>query len=133
MIACYDVRREDLDYEAIRERFREWRSTAEDLLLGDYYPLTSYSLEMDAWIAWQFDRPELGRGSIQAFRREDSVYEVGRFPLRGVEPEAQYRITDVDADGPVVVTGAELLDPGLRIEVTDRPGAALIIYERVND
>ena len=38
-------------------------------MLGDYYPLTPYSLANDAWIGWQFDRPEEGDGMIQVFRR----------------------------------------------------------------
>ena len=30
-----------------------------DLLLGDFYPLTPYSLAEDVWLAWQFDRPSM--------------------------------------------------------------------------
>ena len=28
-------------------------------MLGDYYPLTPYSIQPADWIAWQFDRPDL--------------------------------------------------------------------------
>ena len=37
-------------------------------LEGDFYPLTRYHLEKNDWVAWQFDRPDLGRGVVQAFR-----------------------------------------------------------------
>ena len=42
-------------------------------MLGDYYPLTSYSLQPDHWIAWQFNRPETGDGVVQAFRRPSAT------------------------------------------------------------
>jgi alpha-galactosidase len=42
----------------------EWRLYA-DLYLGDYYPLTPYTTANNAWVAWQFDRPESGRGMAQ--------------------------------------------------------------------
>ena len=66
--ACFDVRRTDLDYDMIRRVMGQWREFAE-YYYGDYYPLTSYSLENDVWMAWQFDCPELGEGMVQAFRR----------------------------------------------------------------
>jgi len=33
---------------------------AATVFLGDYYPLTPYSLSEHDWIAWQFDRPSPG-------------------------------------------------------------------------
>ncbi|HWE64027.1 MAG TPA: glycoside hydrolase family 36 protein, partial [Chloroflexota bacterium] len=51
---------------------REWRAFAATLL-GDYYPLTPYSIDTNIWMAWQFDRPEAGTGVVQAFRRDTST------------------------------------------------------------
>ena len=84
-IACFDVRRKDLDYGLIRRVLGQWRQVA-PYYFGDYYPLTPYSLDAAVWIAWQFDRPDLGEGMVQAFRRGESVYEAARFRLRGLEP-----------------------------------------------
>lgn len=47
-------------------------------------------------MAWQFDRPELGEGMVQAFRRTESPYESARFLLRSLEPDGQYTLTDPD-------------------------------------
>jgi len=47
------------------------------------------------WLAWQFDVPEKGEGMVQAFRREQSPYKSVRFPLRGLEADAQYQVSDV--------------------------------------
>ena len=42
------------------------------LMLGDYYPLTPYTLQPDQWIAWQFSRPALGESVVQAFRHAEA-------------------------------------------------------------
>ncbi len=58
----------DVQKESVRGEWRKIRT----YMLGDYYPLTPYSLQRDQWIAWQFDRPDLGGGEVQAFRRPES-------------------------------------------------------------
>ena len=73
---------------------------------GDYYPLTGYSLDETAWMAWQFDRPDLGEGVVQVFRRAGSYYESARFPLGGLEADARYIITDLDSGRSQEQTGA---------------------------
>ncbi len=124
----YDVRREDIDYEAVRGLVREWREIAPLLLEGDYYPLTSYSTERDAWIGWQFDRPEAGAGLVQVFRREESIYEAARLPLRGLDPATEYTVTDLDDPKPTRMSGRELMDEGLPVAIGERPGSALVTY-----
>ncbi len=99
--------------------------------LGDYYPLTSYSKARDVWLAWQFDLPEDDEGMVQAFRREQSPYESARLPLRGLKPDAQYRVTDVDSsEGPQTFTGHELMTRGLRVQVSQSPEAIVLIYRQ---
>ena len=58
---CTDVRQDKTDWDSFRRLVDDWRKLA-PCYLGDYYPLTSYSLADDTWIAWQFDRPEEGQG-----------------------------------------------------------------------
>ncbi len=130
--ACFDVRRTDLDYAMLRRVMGQWREVAE-YFLGDYYPLTPYSLENDVWIAWQFDCPEQGAGLVQAFRRGDSVYESARFRLRGLEPDAVYTVRNLDEPGSVTMAGRELAEPGLSIAIDQQPGSVMIIYQRVTD
>ena len=43
------------------------------LMLGDMYPLLPHSLSEGAWLAAQYDRPELGQGMIVVFRRRWSA------------------------------------------------------------
>ena len=96
------------------------------------YPLTPASLGADVWLAWQFDRPEAGRGVVQAFRREGSIYETARIKLRGLDPAARYRLTDLDhLTAPREVAGHELMGTGLELVITLRPGSAVLTYEKM--
>lgn len=120
----------DFPFAKVRGILQQYRQL-QPYFLGDYYPLTAYSKATDAWLAWQFHRSDLGEGMVQAFRRELSVYEAGRFPLRGLEPDAKYAVTDLDAPTPTEMTGRELMDEGLLVHLRDRPSAALITYKRL--
>jgi alpha-galactosidase len=128
-LSC-DARRHDIDWPLLRKLIAQWRSVAPNML-GDYYPLTRYSLDADSWMAWQFDRPEAGDGMVQAFRRKDSVFETARFALRGLDRHAAYLVRDLDAPRGRRMTGADLLDRGVPVTIPARPGAAVVTYRRV--
>ena len=129
-IPCWDMRKKDLDYGLLRKLTAEWRSVAPNYL-GDYYPLTPYSLEKSAWMAWQFDRPEKGEGLVQAFRREECGDSAKTFHLHGLDLAAAYEVTDLDAGTPTRVSGKELMEKGLTVEIKAKPGAAVIRYQQV--
>lgn len=127
---CYDMRPEaNPDFEAIRRLVAQWRAVA-PYWFGDYYPLTPYSLSSEAWVAWQFDRPDLGGGVVQAFRRPDCAQESITVRLRGLDPRARYRLRDLDEASVRVLTGQELMQ-GLRISAPARPFAVVLHYERL--
>jgi alpha-galactosidase len=128
-VGC-DTRKKDLDYPLIRRMISEFRRV-EPYLLGDYYPLMPYSLENDVWIAWQFDRPETGEGMVQVFRRAKSTLETTSIRLRGLMPEASYSITSLDPLRTLKLGGKELMVEGLHVAIDKRPGAVVLIYERV--
>jgi len=130
-IACWDMRRDDLSFDEVRRVMGQWRQFAE-YYFGDFYPLSTYSLGNDQWMVWQFDRPDLGEGVVQAFRRAESIYEAARFRLRGLDADARYRLTDVDTAKPFEMTGRELMQRGVRIDMPDQPAAAVITYRRLD-
>lgn len=125
----WDVRRKDADYALMRRLIEQFRQVAE-CYLGDYYPLTPYSLDNTAWMGWQFDRPDLGKGLVQVFRRSASIYKAADLRLCGLDPEAGYRVTNLDSTECIVVTGRDLMDRGYSVVLDDRPAAALLQYER---
>jgi alpha-galactosidase len=127
----YDMRRKDVDYDQPRRLVAQWHQVT-DYYYGDYYPLSSYSLSDDAWMAWQFDRPDLGEGMLEAFRRPESSVESARFRLKGLDPAARYTVTNLDVPSAgSQMSGRELSEQGLLVSIKDQPGAALIVYQRV--
>lgn len=97
---------------------------------GDYYPLTGYSQARDVWMAYQLDRPDLGKGLVVALRRPQSPYESARFPLRGLDERAAYKVTNLDTQTHVTRPGKDLLRAGLETRGDSQPGSALLLYER---
>lgn len=95
------------------------------LFTGDYYPLTSHSLDKKTWIAWQFHRADLSEGVVQAYRRPDSTSETLTVKLCGLDPQQRYEIENLDG-GKEVRTGAELMR-GHAITLRDKPAAAVLV------
>lgn len=125
-VSLWDQKKGDLSRDAIT--LLDQYLDVQKFYYGDYYPLTPYSQENNAWIAWQFDLPETGEGMIQAFRRDQSVDGATRFRLRGLEPGGFYVVTDIDTNSQIEISGRELLETGLLVTITGRPGSALIKY-----
>lgn len=125
----WDLRRKSIDYPLLVHLVSQWRQVRDDYF-GDYYPLTPYDVTTKAWIAWQFNRPRAGHGMIQAFRRPESDVEAMRFSLAGLNPEAEYRVTNLDSLEGKVFSGRELMAEGLLVELKHKPDSALILYER---
>ena len=125
----YDSRRQDLNYPLLRQLVAQ-RDEVVPNYWGDYYPLTKWSAEPDAWIGWQFDRPDEGKGVVQAFRRPQSPYETARFKLRGLNAKTRYTLTNLDVSGTTEASGQELMEQGLLVRVPEHPGAVIITYSR---
>jgi alpha-galactosidase len=121
--------RGQVDWPAVRRIYDDCRKVA-PYMLGDYYPLTPYSLDNSLWIAWQFDSPGKGEGVVQAFRRAQSPYESIRVKLGGLDPDTVYTLTSFDTAGTTEMTGRELLDNGISIVMIDRPGSTVIVYKK---
>lgn len=117
-----------INLDLLRKLLQEYVSIR-PYLFGDFYPLTPYSIKHDAWIAWQFDRPDLGEGMIQAFRRPKCQDTERTFQLHGLSPDTQYVLTDRDTGTTSTLSGKQLVTDGIRISVGEAPGAALVTYK----
>jgi alpha-galactosidase len=111
---------------------------------GDYYPLLPCSANSDCaidprqersaafeWAAWQFNRPENGDGMVQVFRRDDAEETAEDFRLRGLDAAATYEVTNLDLPTPTKVSGNELMQHGLHVELAEKRTAAVIIYKKL--
>jgi alpha-galactosidase len=110
---------------------------------GDYYPLLPCSLNSDCntdpskersaafeWAAWQFNRPEVGDGMIQAFRRDEDTETTKSLVLRGLDPGATYEVTDLDTKTPKRISGKDLMRSGLQVEIATKRSAVIILYKK---
>ncbi len=130
---CADVRKPGIDWALMRRLSEQWRQVA-GCMLGDFYPLTSYQLSEELWLAWQFDLPEARKGMVQVFRRAESNYESARFKLRNLDPSASYVVKDLDEPAtPRKLSGRELLERGLLITAPGQPAARIITYRSSTD
>ena len=98
--------------------------------LGDFYPLLTFSLTDDVWSGWQFDRSDLGEGMVLALRRPQSPFSVMTPKLQGLDPDATYEVQDWDTKETLRTTGCELMEKGLRLEITEQPGSKLLLYKK---
>jgi len=129
-IGCgFDLRIKDLDYDALRRLFRQWRSIA-PYYYGDFYPLTEYSVEPGAWMGWQFNAPESGGGFVQAFRRQKSDVLGMQMRLRGLETESAYTVEFFAKGKTEEYTGAQLMLEGLRLYIDEMPGYEVARYQK---
>jgi alpha-galactosidase len=126
----YDPTRLPPDWAAFRKTLADWR-TVSTAMLGDYYPLSAYSLEEDQWMAWQFFSPETGEGMLQAFRRTRCPEDTVTLRLHGLDPDAHYTVVDLDRQTTGLWTGADLMTAGLPVTLPGLRQAALLHYRQV--
>ena len=99
------------------------------LFTKDFYPLTPWSEDPAQLLAFQFHDPESGAGIVQAFGGSPTNSGTARLKLRRLRSERAYRVTDWTAFGTaVVLTGADLADPGLLLPATPRSSAFVFHY-----
>lgn len=99
---------------------------------GDFYPLLSFSLDADAWAAWQYDRPDLGEGMVVAFRRHASPFPSWEARLKALEPHVLYELTSWDGQSTQRMSGKRFMADGFAVTIDDKPGTALFTYRRVS-
>lgn len=121
---------DNFPFDNVKKTLAQYRGV-QNYFLGDYYPLSEYSQALDAWMAWQFHRPDLQEGIAQVFRRQKSPCETGHIALRSLDPEKNYRVTDFDG-GEFTMRGKELMEQGIPVTLKERPAAAVFVYKGVD-
>jgi len=117
-------------YVEMQERINEYREI-KPYYYEDYYPLsgTADLTGRDVWLAYQMHRPSDGTGIIVAFRRSEAADADYTVRLGGLEPAAEYELSDADSGTVLRKTGKELAE-GLVLHL-DAPGSSMLIkYER---
>jgi alpha-galactosidase len=120
----------DYDLDLCRKLLNEYLSLR-PFFYGDYYSLTPYGLDPKTWMAWQFNRPDLGAGILQAFRRPECADKSANYKLFDLDPETNYTVTDLGIPGSRIISGHKLMIEGIQVTIPDSPGAAVITYSKV--
>lgn len=127
---CPDLHAKDFPADLARQAVEEVKSLR-PLYQGDYYPLLPITQDESHWCAWQFDRPEMGRGFAMFFRRAKSPYVAVDAGLRGLESAATYEVSlaeDYQPKEKRKMSGTELAR--LRVEIGSAPGSLLVTYRK---
>lgn len=146
--SSFDIRDENFDFAKARKYQADWRRI-NPYFLQDYYPLTPYTLDESAWLAWQHNAYDGRSGVVQVFKRPESPYTSARLKFHGLDPDAIYGFTDLDdrpfthylasgsedtrialrSDlGPAFFSGRELMEKGLPLCIEDRRVALILEY-----
>ena len=99
---------------------------------GEFFPLSTPSLDPTAWCVMQYDRPDERDGIVLGFRRENSPYTSYECELRNIEPDARYEVRvsqDYQPQPASILTGAEL--SRYRLTIDSKPGSVLLEYRLV--
>jgi len=126
-----DANDPNADWALLKRLSKEWHEVVPNML-GDYYPLTPFSLEGDAWIGWQFDLPEKGKGSVHVFRRPEAEADSLVLKLQGLSPNATYRVKSYDGLPDIERKGKDLMEKGIHVEIKSKPGSALYAYRKMS-
>ena len=127
---CWDIEQEGFPDDDARMLIEEAKRLR-PLFYGDFWPLTPYSLSRNCWIAWQFDRPDLGSGAVFAFRRSKTATNTITLFLKGIKQEARYEVVFVDTDTKKIFIGKELMEEGLEVNEDSAPASVLITYNQI--
>lgn len=93
----------------------------------NYYPLIYGGRELDRFHAMQFGSEDAGTALI--YKREKVSSDVCRIALCGLSPDREYEIYNYDdPDEKTVKTGAELMNEGLDVTITETPKAYILMY-----
>jgi alpha-galactosidase len=99
---------------------------------GDFFPLSTPSLDPTEWCVLQYHRPVEHDGIVIGFRREHSPYASYDCELRSIDPDARYEVRLSQSYQPQparVVTGKELIR--YRVTIDDKPDSVLLEYRAI--
>lgn len=124
---CQDTRAKDFPADVLKKVIAEVKALR-PLHAGDFYPLTPITLNEDAWCAWQFNRPDLGKGCAVFFRRPQCPQSGMNVALKGLEPAAVYEVRNEDTGKTERLTGAALSN--WQVSIENAPGSLLVTYTK---
>jgi alpha-galactosidase len=131
MFATLDIRRENYDFSSAVKMIAIWRTAAETMLHGDYYPLTPFSKSAEKWVVRQFDVPENQHGFIQGIRLAECPEGCITVTPRGIVDNSLYVFENQETQQILKIPGAILAREGFTFTLPER-SAAIWFYRKIN-
>ncbi len=114
-------------YEPSPEEYNKYAEVSE-YMTKNYYPVQFGGLELGKYHAMQFGDGTEGAAVI--YKREKTESSQFTLKLNGLEPDKEYKITDIDKPGfSSLYTGKQLMESGMQLNITETPKAAVIFYK----
>lgn len=120
----------DYPWDWFREMMLQ-HAEVKDCFNGDYFPLTDFNLGKDVWCCYQLFKPEVGKGFIMAFRRDECPEPTFIAKLGDIEPKSQYRFENFDTKEIIDIAGSELIANGFTITLEQPRSSALIKMTKI--
>ena len=120
----------DFDKAKAKQMMDRYHAVKE-LFIGAWYPLLLSTKDDNVWMGSQYYRKDLEKGIVIVQRRKNSLYASLDAKLRGLNAQANYRVTNEKTRESQVFSGTELMEKGFRILIDEAPGSAIYLYEKV--
>lgn len=104
---------------------------ARPMFTGNFYPLTPFRQDKEAWAGFQCHRADTNQGLVLAFRREKCPFSAASVPLNELDPAARYEFEDADSGQRWIETGEKLLKDGLPLTMDKPRSAKLVFYKKL--
>lgn len=111
---------------------------AREYFYGSYYPIVPFVEDTNSWFAYQMHRDDLDSGFVCAFRKLKSDVTQMYLPLSGLDEDATYHFTlsdpeeDVEGGHTFTITGKELMEKGLDMNLPWKKSSKLYFYEKIS-
>jgi len=115
-----ELRKRASEHVAVYKRIRH-------LLAEDFYLLIPQPRMLGQWEGWQFHNPETQEGFVQIFRSKGSPVPSRTVPLKGLDKDTTYRMTDPYGGERFTVNGAGALTDGVAFDLPEE-SSRLLIY-----
>lgn len=118
------------DWSTAKTLLQEYQNI-QSLFLGDFYPITPYSVDNTSWMAMQFQRNDLSKGMLMIFRRAQNPQSSFSFLLKGLDSGSNYKLTDLDTNTNFTKTGSELMTTQTTVTLSTQSEARIYLIEVV--
>ena len=130
LVCGWNLYEEDFPIEKAQYLFDEYKKVR-PYYWGDFYPLTTYSSNINQWMSYQFHRSDKNEGMVLFFRRPKAHQMTLKVHPKGLEKKAVYELYYEDSDVSVCKTGQAVMEDGLVVRIVEKAQSLLITYKKV--